>query len=80
MTDFEARIRLLEDEKSIRDLVLLYCRASDRKDLDLLRTLYTKDGTDTHGKIFDGPASEFIDFLGTSFPISGSAAITSVTT
>jgi SnoaL-like domain len=52
----------------IRDLVLLYSRGVDRKDGPLLRTLYTKDATDTHGDTFDGPAGPYVDFLEQSFP------------
>jgi hypothetical protein len=40
----------------------------DRKDGDLLRTLYTSDATDTHGDSFDGTAGDYVDFLEKSFP------------
>ena len=55
-------------KEDIRELVLLYSRGVDRKDGDLLRTLYTADATDTHGDTFDGPASDYVDFLEKSFP------------
>jgi hypothetical protein len=55
-------------KEEIRELVLLYSRGVDRKDGALLRTLYTADATDTHGDTFDGPASEYVDFLERAFP------------
>lgn len=59
----EEKFQLMMDKEAIRELALLYCRGVDRKDYALLRTLYTKDGTDTHGRHFDGPADEYVDFL-----------------
>jgi len=47
---------------------MLYSRGVDRKDPELLRDLYTKDATDTHGDTFDGPADSYVDFLKTAFP------------
>lgn len=53
---------------AIRELVLLYSRGVDRKDLALLRTLYTKDGTDHHGSHFSGSAEDYLHFLERSLP------------
>lgn len=58
----------LVDREAIRQLALVYSRAVDRKDIALLRTLYTKDGTDDHGAVYDGSASGFIDFLEVALP------------
>ena len=55
-------------KEEIRELVLLYSRAVDRKDIALLRDLYTADATDTHGNSFDGPADAYCDFLELSLP------------
>lgn len=52
----------------IRDLVLLYSRGCDRKDFDLVRSLYAKGSTDTHDETFDGPADDYVDFLARSLP------------
>lgn len=65
MPDSLATLLAKED---IRELVLLYSRGVDRKDGELLRTLYTADATDTHGDTFDGPASDYVNFLEKSFP------------
>jgi len=53
---------------SIRDLVLLYSRAIDRKDVALLRDLYTADATDSHGDTYDGPQQGYCDFIERSLP------------
>lgn len=53
---------------AIRDLVHLYSRGVDRKDIPLLRTLYTKDGTDHHGDHFSGTAEDYIAFLEQGLP------------
>lgn len=66
-TDQNAVTTLLAKEE-IRELALLYCRGVDRKDPDLLRTLYTSDATDTHGDTFDGNAEDYVTFLESVFP------------
>lgn len=55
-------------KEEIRELAMLYARGSDRKDIELLRTLYTQDATDHHGKYFSGSADDYLDFLEKSFP------------
>lgn len=65
MTD---TLQSLIDKEAIRELVLLYSRAIDRKDVALLRDLYTDDATDSHGDSFDGPADAYCDFIEKSLP------------
>jgi len=55
-------------KEEIRELALLYSRGVDRKDGELLKTLYTKDGTDDHGKHYKGDATGYVQFLEKSFP------------
>lgn len=64
----EAALQVLLDKEAIRELVLLYSRAIDRQDLELLKDLYTEDATDTHGDTFDGSAEEYCKFIGGAFP------------
>lgn len=64
----QAAIRTLIDKDAIRDLVLLYSRAIDRQDIELLRDLYTPDATDTHGDSFDGAAEDYCAFIAQAFP------------
>ena len=61
-------LQALIDREAIRDLVLCYSRAIDRKDVELLRDLYTEDATDSHGDSFDGPADKYCDFIAASLP------------
>jgi hypothetical protein len=58
----------LAAKDEIRDLALLYCRGVDRKDIALLRTLYTADGTDDHSPYFSGTAKAYVDWLEQSLP------------
>lgn len=53
----------LADREAIRDLVLLYSRAIDRKDYDLVRSLYAADATDTHGARHFATMDEFVAAL-----------------
>lgn len=61
-------VQVLLDKDAIRDLVLLYSRAIDRQDIELLRDLYTDDATDTHGDSFDGNAEDYCEFIAGAFP------------
>src|ERR1700761_9104462 len=64
----ERSLDVLVAKDEIRELVLLYSRGCDRKDFELLRTLYTSDATDTHDATFDGPANDYVDFLARNLP------------
>jgi hypothetical protein len=71
MTESVSRDPLLEQllaKEAIRELGQLYSRGVDRKDFALLRTLYTQDGTDTHGHEYDGSGEGFVQFLEQSLP------------
>src|ERR1700743_3660480 len=64
----EQALSVLIAKDEIRELGMLYSRGVDRKDAALLRTLYTRDATDTHGDTFDGSAEDYVDFLERAFP------------
>jgi ketosteroid isomerase-like protein len=61
-------LETLVAKEEIRELAQLYSRGVDRKDIDLLKTLYTADATDSHGTYFDGTASDYIASLERSLP------------
>lgn len=61
-SDLEARLRLALDRQDIEHVLKLYCRAIDRCDIDLLKSIYHPDGTDDHGS-FSGNAMDFADFI-----------------
>ena len=65
--DSTALAKLIAKDQ-IRDLALLYSRAIDRKDIDLLRDLYTEDATDDHGDSYAGSQQGYCDFIEKSFP------------
>jgi ketosteroid isomerase-like protein len=56
-------LQTLIDKQALRDLVHTYCRACDRRDFALLRTLYHDDAVDDHGAMFRGSADEFIAWI-----------------
>ena len=64
----QAAMQTLLDKEAIRELVLCYSRAIDRKDIALLRDLYTEDATDSHGDSFDGSAQDYCKFIEASLP------------
>jgi hypothetical protein len=51
-------VGMLLDRQAIERVLGLYCRAIDRLDLELLRSVYHPDGTDDHGS-YSGNAQEF---------------------
>lgn len=65
--DQDALATLIAKDK-IRDLALLYSRGVDRKDIELLKSLYAKGATDDHGKHYNGDAEGYLRFLEKSFP------------
>ncbi|PVA05738.1 nuclear transport factor 2 family protein [Thalassorhabdomicrobium marinisediminis] len=56
-------LQTLADVDALERLVGAYSRAVDRRDLDLLRALYAPDGTDTHGRGYDGPVDGYIAYV-----------------
>jgi hypothetical protein len=61
MTDPGLLDRLL-DEQAIRRVLTLYAHAVDRRDWDLLRSLFHPDATDQHGP-YVGGVDGLVDFL-----------------
>ncbi len=61
-SSLEQRVQLVWDRQEIERVLRMYCRAIDRLDLDLLRSVYHPDATDSHGS-FDGNAHQFAEFI-----------------
>ena len=68
MTAEKNALTTLTAKEEIRELAMLYSRGVDRKDIELLRTLYAADATDHHGRHFSGGADDYMRFLEKSFP------------
>lgn len=49
------------DERDIREVLTRYCRATDRCDADLLKSVYWPDATDDH-VVFSGNAMEYVEY------------------
>jgi hypothetical protein len=52
----------------IRDLAMIYSRAIDRQDFELVHSLYTADATDTHGAKHYATVDAFVDDLRKALP------------
>ncbi len=59
----EPALAALLDKREIEDLILRYCRGIDRLDLELVRSCYHVDATDSHGS-FSGGVDEFVAWVG----------------
>lgn len=68
MSNDQDALATLIAKEEIRELALLYSRGVDRKDIELLKTLYAEDATDDHGKHYNGDAAGYLRFLEKSFP------------
>jgi hypothetical protein len=55
----DALITLL-DKQALHELVMTYCRAVDRRDFTLLKTVYHQQATEDRGAIFSGSAEGFM--------------------
>lgn len=56
-----ASLRELIDRQAILDCMRRYCRGVDRRDDDLIRSVYHPDALDDHGAFLGGP-EEFIEW------------------
>lgn len=56
-------LRELADRAALHDLVMRYCRGIDRRDFELVRSLYHEDALEDRGAIFRGSRDEFVSWL-----------------
>jgi hypothetical protein len=64
-SELERKLQAVVDRQEIEQILKLYCRAIDRVDVDLLKSIYHPEATDDHGS-FSGNAHEFADYITTS--------------
>jgi hypothetical protein len=62
MNDLPAELRELIERQKIYAVLTSYCRALDRCDVELMKSVYWEDGYDDHG-VFTGNAQEFAEFI-----------------
>jgi len=55
-------VQLCSDRQEIQNILGTYCRAIDRCDVELLKSIYHPDGTDNHGP-YAASAHEFADII-----------------
>lgn len=61
--ELERKMQLLSDKQELLELVMRYCRAVDRCDLDLLLSCFHPDAIDDHGTFKGRPADVFPPIL-----------------
>lgn len=59
--DRNTAIDALLARDALRDLAMRYCRAIDRRDPDLLASVYHDDAIDDHGTVFCDTAARFVE-------------------
>ncbi len=71
MTDTrDPEIQALLDKAAIAEVLVSYCRAVDRADIDLLQACYHADATEDHGGTFSGAAADYIASIAAVLPRS----------
>ena len=62
MANLDAELQDLIARRDIYAVLTRYSRALDRCDVELMKSVYWPDGTDSHG-VYDGNAAEFAEFI-----------------
>lgn len=58
----DSDVEELISRQKVYDVLTRYCRALDRCDVELMKSVYWDDGTDDHG-VYSGNAGEFAEFI-----------------
>lgn len=67
ITDEAAALRDLLVKQRLHELEMAYCRGVDRRDPELLRSIFFDDAVEEHGDMFHGPVAEFVDWVFATF-------------
>ena len=59
----DAELRNLLVKERLHELEIAYCRAVDRRDEALLRSIFFEDAVEEHGQMYRGPASDFVRWV-----------------
>lgn len=59
----ESGLRALLVKERLHELEMAYCRAVDRRDADLLRSIFFDDAIEEHGEMYRGSAVAFVDWV-----------------
>ena len=54
-------------KERLHELEMAYCRGVDRRDPDLLRSIFFEDALEEHGEMYRGPAVDFVDWVFNEF-------------
>jgi hypothetical protein len=60
-------IRTLLVKERLHELEMAYCRGVDRRDPDLLRSIFFEDAVEEHGDMYRGSATDFVDWVFNEF-------------
>ncbi|MFF2027202.1 nuclear transport factor 2 family protein [Rhodococcus koreensis] len=63
MPDLTATLELLAAERDIDRALKLYCRGIDRRDGELVRSVYHDDAIDDHGGAFRGGPDAYVEWV-----------------
>jgi len=59
----EKTVEILAAKEALHELEMAYCRGVDRRDANLLRSIFFEDAVEEHGEMFRGRAYEFVDWV-----------------
>ncbi|QHE86792.1 nuclear transport factor 2 family protein [Hydrogenophaga sp. BPS33] len=59
----DTALRHLLVKERLHELEMAYCRGVDRRDADLLRSIFFDDAIEEHGEMYRGSAQAFVDWV-----------------
>lgn len=63
----ESAVRELLVKQRLHELEMAYCRGVDRRDRELLLSIFFDDAVEEHGDMYRGPADGFVDWVFSTF-------------